>query len=162
MSEPGFLFIHFPKKTNRPEPAGWRSLSGLSGPAGAPFYNIIAYWSPKVRQQGNSYIHKISVGTRFGGISDLIFTGVGRVPRNERLVYTKCSVSQKLRARENSEFRYQKVTREGKFKMTIHSLLNKIWMQPVWRKGFRDFGFSGSYRRGEINKTHYIGTILNR
>ena len=78
---------------------------------------------------GNKEIHtyiKYQLGPGLGSISDLIFTEVGRVPRNERLVYTKCSVSQKLRARENSEFRYQKVTREGKFKMTIHSLLNEI------------------------------------
>ena len=83
----------------------------------------------EVPKLGNKEIHtyiEYQLGPGLGSISDFIFTEVGRVPRNERLVYTKCSVSQKLRARENSEFRYQKVTREGTFKITIHSLLNKI------------------------------------
>ena len=107
---------------------------------------------PKLGNEGIDTYITYRLGPGLGSISDLKFTGVGRVPRNERLVYTKCSVSQKLRARENSECRYHKITREGKFKMTIHNLSNKIWMQPVWRKGFRDVGFFGSYRRGEIRK----------
>ena len=121
-----YLFIYFSTKL-----IGQSQLAGDACPAcrAQPELPPIILLLIEVPKSGNKELHtyiKYQLGPGLGSISDLIFTGVGRVPRNERLVYTKCSVSQKLRGRENSELRYQKVTQEGKFKMTIHSLLNEI------------------------------------